>query len=196
MDINEFSRKHVFEPLGMQETGYLPTVSLRARSAPTEQRDGKWLQGEVHDPRAFRLGGVAGHAGLFATAEDIAVFAAMMEEQWRVPRRQNSSVRDGQVNDHGVRDSGREPTRIGMGQAIDVLIQPGRSHDARSVRARWGSRGPCVWMDPQLDLTVVFLSNRVHPDGDGSVNRLAARIATVAAGSIDMPNGPRSDTFR
>ena len=52
--------------------------STRARAAPTEQRDGHWMQGEVHDPRAHLLGGVAGHAGLFSTAEDLAVFAQMM----------------------------------------------------------------------------------------------------------------------
>ena len=70
--------QHLFGPLGMTETGYLPEESLRARAAPTERRKGDWIRGEVHDPRAYRLGGVAGHAGLFSTAEDLAVYAQMM----------------------------------------------------------------------------------------------------------------------
>jgi CubicO group peptidase (beta-lactamase class C family) len=71
--VHEFSQEHIFQPLGMSETGYLPREELKSRAAPTEQRDGKWMQGEVHDPRAFLLEGVAGHAGLFSTAEDLAI---------------------------------------------------------------------------------------------------------------------------
>ncbi len=76
--LDAFAQKHVFTPLGMNETSFLPGEKLRARSAPTEKRDGEWMMGEVHDPRAFRLGGVAGHAGLFGTADDLAVFAQML----------------------------------------------------------------------------------------------------------------------
>jgi CubicO group peptidase (beta-lactamase class C family) len=76
--VHEFSREHVFQPLGMNETCYLPREELRARAAPTQERDGHWMQGQVHDPRAFKLGGVAGHAGLFSTAEDLAIYAQMM----------------------------------------------------------------------------------------------------------------------
>ncbi len=76
--VHEFSRQHIFGPLGMSETGYLPDESLRQRAAATEQRDGRWMCGEVHDPRAYLLGGIAGHAGLFSTAEDLAVYGQML----------------------------------------------------------------------------------------------------------------------
>ena len=76
--LSEFSQEVVFGPLRMEETGFLPGEALRRRAAPTEKRGADWMQGEVHDPRAFALGGVAGHAGLFSTAEDLAVFAQMM----------------------------------------------------------------------------------------------------------------------
>src|SRR5437762_5628724 len=76
--VHEFSQENIFRPLGMKETGYLPSENLKARAAPTEQRDDKWIQGEVHDPRAHLLGGVAGHAGLFSTAEDLAIYAQMI----------------------------------------------------------------------------------------------------------------------
>jgi CubicO group peptidase (beta-lactamase class C family) len=67
----------------MNETGFLPGEELRKRAAPTEKRNDLWMQGEVHDPRAYHLGGVAGHAGLFSTAEDLAVYAAMMAGRGR-----------------------------------------------------------------------------------------------------------------
>ncbi len=187
LDVNDFSKKHLFEPLGMQETGYLPAESLRARAAPTEERNGEWMRGEVHDPRAFRLGGVAGHAGLFSTAEDIAVYAAMMKN-------------GGELN--GVRILNSDTVKQ-MTTAVEIADgnQRGLGWDKRSgfsynrgdlmtpaAFGHGGFTGTVLWMDPQLDLTFIFLSNRVHPDGKGSVNRLAARIATVAAGSIDVPD--------
>lgn len=187
MDVNEFSRKHLFEPLRMQETGYLPAEPLRVRSAPTEQRNGKWMQGEVHDPRAFRLGGVAGHAGLFSTAEDIAVYAAMMKNDGEFngvrilqPKTVKAMTAAYEIADGNQRGLGWDKQSTFSYNRGDLMTPEAFGHG--------GFTGTVLWMDPRLDLTVVFLSNRVHPDGDGSVNRLAARIATVAAGSIDVPN--------
>src|SRR5207237_4771033 len=76
--VREYSHENIFRPLGMRETGYLPREELKQRAAPTEQRDDKWIQGDVHDPRAYLLDGIAGHAGLFSTAEDLAVYAQMI----------------------------------------------------------------------------------------------------------------------
>ena len=69
--LDEFARRRVFDPLGMKETGYHPGAELKKRCAPTEKREGHWMIGEVHDPRAYLLGGVAGLAGLFSTADDL-----------------------------------------------------------------------------------------------------------------------------
>ncbi len=71
--LDRFVQQRIFQPLGMRETTFLPSEPLRARAAPTEKRDDHWMQGEVHDPRAYLLGGVAGHAGLFSSAEDLAL---------------------------------------------------------------------------------------------------------------------------
>ena len=65
LSVHEYSQEQIFRPLGMSETGYLPVEALHGRTAPTEKRNGEWMQGTVHDPRAYHLGGVAGHAGLF-----------------------------------------------------------------------------------------------------------------------------------
>src|SRR5262249_44458439 len=76
--LDAFARKELFDPLGLRSTTFLPSPELAALAAPTEPRDGHFLQGTVHDPRAHLLGGVAGHAGLFSTADDLAVFARML----------------------------------------------------------------------------------------------------------------------
>jgi serine-type D-Ala-D-Ala carboxypeptidase len=76
--LDAFARESFFEPLGMMDTGFRPSVALASRAAPTEPRDGKMLVGEVHDPRAHLLGGVAGHAGLFSTGPDLARFVRML----------------------------------------------------------------------------------------------------------------------
>ena len=81
--VNEFAKEEIFQKLGMKDTGYLPSDDLKARAATTEKRDGEWLIGDVHDPRAAKMGGVAGHAGLFSTAEDMAVYAQMMLQHGR-----------------------------------------------------------------------------------------------------------------
>src|SRR5262249_55903852 len=80
--LDEFARENIFEPLGMSHTTFLPLNRRGAGVspeliAPTEIREGRWMRGEVHDPRAYELGGVAGHAGLFSTADDLAVFCQM-----------------------------------------------------------------------------------------------------------------------
>ena len=79
--LDDYCTEHIFKPLGMKDTGFKPSPVLRARIAPTQYQHGttgKMLWGEVHDPLAYRMGGVAGHAGLFSTADDLAIFAQMV----------------------------------------------------------------------------------------------------------------------
>jgi CubicO group peptidase (beta-lactamase class C family) len=180
--VHEFSQEHLFRPLGMTESGYLPTESLRVRAAPTEERDGHWMQGEVHDPRAFKLGGVAGHAGLFSTACDIAVYAQMMLNggEYNGARvlspRTIATMTKGERVSSGVRGLGwdkRSGYSINRG---DLLTDRAFGHG--------GFTGTVLWIDPGLDLFYIFLSNRVHPNGKGLVNPLAGRIGSIAAGAI------------
>src|SRR2546429_302089 len=93
--LDEFAKRNIFAPLGMRDTGFRPDTKLKSRIAPTEKRRGQmnylgdtdadagpeaeqWLRGQVHDPTSFRMGGVAGHAGLFSTAGDLAIFCQML----------------------------------------------------------------------------------------------------------------------
>lgn len=185
--LNKYAQSTIFEPLGMVETMFLPNESLRARAAVTQQRDGHWMQGEVHDPRSFELGGVAGHAGLFSTASDLAKYAQML-------------INGGQLGDVRVLrketiDLMRKPIEVSSGlRALGWDVRTGYSSnrgDLFSDQAfgHGGFTGTAIWIDPQLELFVVFLSNRVHPDGKGSVNSLAGRIGTIAAASIFNPPG-------
>ena len=192
--VYECAREHIFQPLGMQETTYLPGEDLKKRAAPTEKRDGKWMQGEVHDPRAFKLGGIAGHAGLFSTAEDLAIYASMMlgrgerggkrilsGDAWtrmttpnKVPARRNNGT------DHeGLRG-------LGWDMQSGYSINRGESFSSAAF-GHGGFTGTAIWIDPERDLFLIFLSNRVHPDGKGVVNPLIGRIGTVV-GEWRNPN--------
>jgi uncharacterized protein YbbC (DUF1343 family)/CubicO group peptidase (beta-lactamase class C family) len=183
LDVHRFSQKHFFKPLGMTETGYLPEKSLRDRAATTQQRDNKWMKGEVHDPRAFRLGGIAGHAGLFSTAEDLAVYAQMMLNggiYHKVRVFDESTVTlmtKAYAVPRGLRGLGWD-SRSGFSSNRGDFFSP-------RAFGHGGFTGTTLWIDPELDLFVIFLSNRVHPDGKGSINTLAGRIGTIASAAIE-----------
>lgn len=180
--VHEFSQREIFSPLGMTETGYLPPQELRARAAPTEQRDGAWMRGEVHDPRAYALGGVAGHAGLFSTASDLAVYAQMMLSGGeyggrRILQRETvAAMTAGEPVSSGVRG-------LGWDKRTGYSTNKGTGFSDAAF-GHGGFTGTVIWIDPQLDLFYIFLSNRVHPDGKGLVNPLAGRIATAVAEAV------------
>ena len=191
-NIHDYTQTTLFGPLGMTETGYLPPVALRRRAAPTEQRDERWIQGEVHDPRAYLLGGIAGHAGLFSTARDLAIYAQMMAS--------GGSYHDVRILEpETVETMTRHVAVPGALRALGWDIRSGYSSnrgDLFSERAfgHGGFTGTVLWIDPELELFVIFLSNRVHPDGKGSINRLAGRIATLAGAAIFPARKPARPT--
>jgi CubicO group peptidase (beta-lactamase class C family) len=185
--LNDYAQSTIFEPLGMAETMFLPNESLRARAAVTQQRDGHWMQGEVHDPRSFALGGVAGHAGLFSTAGDLAKYAQMLIN--------GGKLGDARILSEETVALMRNPVEVPGGlRALGWDVRTGYSSNRGDLLSdeafgHGGFTGTAIWIDPQLELFVIFLSNRVHPDGKGSVNSLAGRIGTIAAASIFNPPG-------
>lgn len=180
--LDVYARTNLFTPLGMLETGYLPSEALRTRAAPTERREGRWMRGEVHDPRAWKLGGVAGHAGLFSTAEDVALYAqALLDGGARGDARILSPtsvavMTRGYKVSSGLRGLGWDKRTGFSGNRGERLTDAAFGHG--------GFTGTSLWIDPHLELFVLFLSNRVHPNGKGLVNPLAGRIGTVAASAI------------
>ncbi|TWT57493.1 Penicillin-binding protein 4* [Thalassoglobus neptunius] len=180
--LDKFCDAELFTPLQMSETGYLPDASLRERAATTQKRNEKWMRGEVHDPRAFEMDGVAGHAGLFSTAQDLSRFAEMILNDGELDgvrlftpasiQRMTESV----DVPRGIRSLGWDKQSPYSSNKGDLLTDSGIGHG--------GFTGTGIWIDPELDLAVIFLSNRVHPDGSGSVNSLIGRISTVATAAL------------
>jgi uncharacterized protein YbbC (DUF1343 family) len=193
-DLATFATAAIFRPLGMTETAFLPPAAWRARVAPTEMRGEAWMRGDVHDPRAFRLGGVAGHAGLFSTARDLALFARMILGAGQVDgKRVLAAATVGKMlAPHDVPGGIRA---LGWDMQTAYSSNRGTSFSRRAV-GHGGYTGTSLWIDPEQDLFVVFLSNRVHPDGKGQVNPLAGAIGTLVGnilGNAARDTGVLSD---
>lgn len=180
--LDSFVASEIFGPLGMHETGYLPIESLRARAATTQQRDGHWMIGEVHDPRAYAMNGVAGHAGLFSTARDLAIYANVMLNHQSQQRDQlfSSATFSRMVADYPVPGGIRG---LGWDKSTGYSTNRGKSMSKQAF-GHGGFTGTAIWIDPELDLYVIFLSNRVHPDGKGNVNPLIGEIGTIVADAV------------
>lgn len=178
--LHEFTHDTLFAPLGMTETGFVPAEELRARAAPTQKRDGRWLQGEVHDPRAHLLGGVAGHAGLFSTAQDVAVYAQMILNRGAYAGRRVLSAEAVEKMLLARKVPGDQQRALGWDVRSRYSSNRGQGLSDRAV-GHGGFTGTVLWIDPELDLFYVFLSNRVYPDGSGNVNKLAGEIGTIVA---------------
>ncbi len=189
-----FTKREIYDKLGMQDTGYLPSDTLKARAETTEQRDNKWLKGEVHDPRSAKMGGVAGHAGLFSTAQDMAIYATMMLQNGRYgdvrilsPAAAEEMTRARDINGH----------RRALGWDKQSAYSKNRG-ELMSDKAfgHGGFTGTSMWIDPELDLYVIFLGDRLHPDGVGEVNDLAGRIGTMACAATRLAPQSRTEPSR
>ena len=156
--LDKFLNRRVFEPLGMDETFYRPADSLRYRIAPTEVTPprGYPLRGEVHDENAYALGGVAGHAGLFSTAADLSVFAQMM-------------LNGGEYN--GVQIISKPTVELFTSRsfghrALGWDTAEGDYGSGRYLGAtaygHTGFTGTSMWIDPEREMFVILLTNRVH----------------------------------
>jgi CubicO group peptidase (beta-lactamase class C family) len=198
--LDEMARRRVFEPLGMGDTLYRPPVSLRPRIAPTERDPwrGRVLLGEVHDENAFALGGVAPHAGLFSTAGDLARFAQMLLSGGELEGRRlvSSQTVDLFTRRAGVPGSTRalgwDTPSNGKDPRSSVPGDPGYSSAGSFFSARsfghTGFTGTSMWMDPERDLFVILLTNRVHPTRDNRrISRVRSRLADAVVGALAQP---------
>ncbi len=181
--ITEFAAENIFRPLGMKRTCYNPPADLLPFCVPTQVVEGRPLRGVVHDPLARLQGGISGNAGLFSTADDLAVFAQMM-------------LRKGEWN--GVRVL--SPLTVErMAEIFPRTAESGRglgwdlASDYGTVRGdlfgyasygHSGYTGTSIWIDPETQTTVVFLTNRVHPDDKGDIIALRSKVANVVAAAI------------
>ena len=190
--LNDFARQQIFEPSLMTETIYLPAEALRARAAPTEKRNGLWMQGEVHDPRAYLLGGVAGHAGLFGTARDLAKYATdalagIEHDKSRILKQSTWRAMIEPLTIQGTNNN-NQPTEDTRALGWDMRSRYSSNRGTKfspSAFGHGGFTGTVLWIDPEKKVYFIFLSNRVHPNGKGLVNPLAGKIAEIVVEAIE-----------
>jgi len=182
--LNVYCATHVFKPLHMRSTMFLPPASLRMRIAPTQYRDGDHgplLWGVVHDPTAQDMGGVAGHAGLFSTADDLAIFAQMLLDGGRSDGVRVLTTMSVDKMTSSQTPAGKMAVR-GLGWDIDTAFSSNRGglFPAGSF-GHTGFTGTSLWIDPFSRTYVILLTNAVHPEGKGNVIALRSQIADIAA---------------
>jgi len=184
MSLDEYAAIHIFAPLGMQETRFLPPAQWHARIAPTEYDEShQMLRGTVHDPTARRMGGVAGHAGVFSTADDLAKYAqdllggfqvlsALTVEKMMTPQQPPTAT-----------------TLRGLGWDIDSPFASNRGEFFPvGSFGHTGYTGTSIWIDPVTNSYVILLTNAVHPSGKRSqaVVALRARVASAVAQGLEL----------
>ena len=187
MPEDQYAKKILFDPLGMKETGYHPAASLRNRIAPTEMmKDGTILRGVVHDPTARYMGGVAGHAGVFSTAADLAKFCQMLLDGGAglfspVTIRKFSTAAT-PVN---------QPLLRGLGWDIDTQYSGNRGDlfPAGASFGHTGFTGTSLWIDPRSRTYVILLANSGHPHLRKPITPLRGQVATIAAAAVGYKPG-------
>jgi uncharacterized protein YbbC (DUF1343 family)/CubicO group peptidase (beta-lactamase class C family) len=194
LPLNLYCKREVFGPLGMKDTEFLPSPALKSRIAPTDYQGRGLRWGQVSDPTSYRMGGVAGHAGVFSTADDLARLAQML-----------------------VHGGDLDGTRILSPQTVALMTraqplpgistQRGLGWDIRSPYSRvfnaafpkgsfghTGYTGTAIWIDPRSQTFMIILTSRLHPNGHGNVKPLRAK--TAAAVAADVPMGPPAVSAR
>ena len=201
MTLDQFARRNIFLPLGMRDTAFRPTPRLLNRIAPTEKRRGqmsylgdtaenigadgeRWLRGEVHDPTSYRMSGVAGHAGLFSTISDLAIYCQMVLNNGRYGRvRILSPLSVAEMTRPRIVTPEGGTRGVGWDMATSFSTNRGDLFPLGSF-GHTGFTGTSIWIDPATNMFVIFLSNRVHPDGKGDVASLRGRVSSIAAGAV------------
>jgi uncharacterized protein YbbC (DUF1343 family)/CubicO group peptidase (beta-lactamase class C family) len=187
---DEFVQEQIYRPLGMRDTTYRPAASLMSRIAPTEidATTGQPLRGVVHDPTARYMGGVAGHAGVFTTADDLAIYAQMM-----LGLGQRAGVRifaPATVERFTASATpAGQPVVRSLGWDIDSPYSSNRGEIWTGGYGHTGFTGPAIWIHPQSQSFVVIMANRNHPRGGRSINAWRSKVASIAAAalSVDAP---------
>ncbi len=184
--LDDYARKNIFATLGMDHTRFLPPADWLPKLAPTEyDENGKMLRGIVHDTTARRMGGVAGHAGLFSTAADLALFAQeLLSGNTLLSRLAIEKMTTPQT-------PANAQTLRGLGWDIDSPFSTNRG-ELLPVGSfgHTGFTGTSLWIDPATNSYIILLANAVHPHGHTSaIISLRARVATAVARALALSPG-------
>jgi uncharacterized protein YbbC (DUF1343 family)/CubicO group peptidase (beta-lactamase class C family) len=184
LPLERFVERNIYRPLRMSDTGYLPPKSKLSRIAPTEVVKGTPYRGVVHDPTARHMGGVAGHAGLFITAADLARYARMLLHQGSL-----NGTRVFKPETVRLMISVQTPASVSVRRGLGWDIDSGYSGPRGKLfplgsYGHTGWTGTSIWIDPFSQSFLIFVSNRNHPDESGNVGGLRSRLGTLAAEAI------------
>jgi SSS family transporter len=184
--IDHYALTHIFQPLGMAHTRFLPPAAWLPQIAPTQyDENGVMLRGIVHDPTARRMGGVAGDAGVFSNAGDVALYAqALLDKLANRPSSFPLSQSALQLMTTPQQPADKKDLRgIGWDINTDFSSTRGTRFPIGSF-GHTGFTGTSLWMDPASNTYVILLTHRVHPNGGVSINKLRSDIATAAANAV------------
>ncbi len=184
--LDQFFAEEVAKPLGLKDTVFNPPAAKRERYAPTQQRNGQWMQGQVHDPRAYLLEGVAGHAGLFSTADDLTRYASMLLNEGELDSKRILSAKVVQTMIRGRWLADGTGGRA-YGWDVDTgYSSPRGAHLPRGVSfGHTGFTGTSMWIDPVSQTVIILLTNRVHPDGKGRTVALRRAVGTAVVEALE-----------
>jgi len=186
--LSDYARPNIFLPLGMTETMFQPPASLAPRIAPTErvEKTGPPLRGVVHDPSTRAMGGVAGHAGMFSTAADLARFAQMMIDGGSFDGvRLFSPLTVAKFTE--PQSPPGQPILRGLGWDIDSPYSGNRGElFPIGSFGHTGFTGTSIWIDPSTKSYVILLANSVHPDARPALTPLRGKVATIVAAALGI----------
>ena len=184
-DLRAYAHHHVFDVLGMANTDYCPSKEMARRCAPTEkQADGKCLLGVVHDPLARIMnGGISGNAGVFTTADDVAILCAALQNggQW------NGHRILGPATVKAMRTVPRARAQWGRALGWDVFSPYANNTGdllSSETYGHTGFTGTSIVIDPVNDISIILLTNSVHPTNEGNAIALRSYVANAVAGAI------------
>ncbi|MBO1325259.1 beta-lactamase family protein [Acetobacter sp. TBRC 12305] len=185
----QYASRHILAPLGLKQSVFNPQAGLIARIAPTQyDENGHLLRGVVHDPTARRMGGVAGHAGLFSCADDMIRYAqALLDKRVGLPSPFPLRT-DTVVLMSTPQQPAGKPDLRGLGWDIATHYStPRGAYFPPTSFGHTGFTGTSLWLVPETRGFVLILTNRVHPDGKASVVKLRQDVATAAALALAAP---------
>ena len=187
LTLDQYARRFIIAPLGLTHTSYLPPASWIPKIAPTQYDLGGMLRGVVHDPTSRRMGGVAGHAGLFSTADDMAVYAQNLLDRLAGRPSHFPLSRIVLQKMTAPQQPATGTALRGFGWDIDSPYSSNRGtlFPVGSF-GHTGFTGTSLWIDPASDSYVVLLTNSVHPNGPKSITALRAKVADAAALALSI----------
>jgi CubicO group peptidase (beta-lactamase class C family) len=180
-NLDDFSRKNIFVPLGMKHSTYNPPVSWKKDIAATEVIDGQPLRGTVHDPLARLMDDVSGNAGLFSNAHDLSIFCRMLLNEGIWNDRQILSSKAVRL----LTTAQTHGRAYGFGVSSSYSSAKG-SHASEGAFSHTGYTGTSIVCDPESKILVIILTNRVHPKDDGSAKPVRIKVADIVFSSLSM----------